>query len=105
MVIQFHSFRSPVRYSVGRFGKGADWFDIYKTLECLYKRAGGEHEFLALNWEPENEIKRLRVKANWFRHARHKNDRLENQMTQSDARALLGQLLQRALRHSFRRRA
>jgi hypothetical protein len=82
------------------FGRPEDWFDIYKALECLCQRAGGEHAFLALNWEPQSEVKRLKRSADWFRHARRKNDRLENPMPLSEARALLGKLLGRALRET-----
>ena len=37
------------------FAKGANWFDIYKALECLFKRAGGEHIFLDLGGGSENQ--------------------------------------------------
>jgi hypothetical protein len=80
------------------FGKGPGWFDIYKAIECLYARAGGEHAFLALNWE--KETKRLKTTANWFRHARRRNDRLENPMELKEGHALLGRLLSRALREA-----
>ena len=83
------------------FGKGANWFDIYKTLECLFKNAGGEPAFLALNWEPQEEIERVRYTANWFRHARRRNALPAMPLKSlDDARALLGKLLQRALRES-----
>lgn len=83
------------------FGKASGWFDIYKALECLFKRAGGEHAFLALNWEPEGKVKRLKRTADWARHARRRNDRLENPMPLEDARTVLGQLLRRALDARF----
>ena len=37
------------------FGK-ANWFDIYKALECLFIRARGEEAFLALGWEPSKRF-------------------------------------------------
>jgi hypothetical protein len=81
------------------FGKGANWFDIYKALECLF--AGDQKAFLALNWAPEKEVERLRYTANWFRHARRRNDLPAMPLKSlDDARALLAQLLQRALRES-----
>ena len=80
------------------FAKGADWFDIYKALECLFQNAGGEPAFLKLNWEPKKEVERLRYTANWDRHARRRNALHEIQpMSLNDARTLLGKLLRRAL--------
>ena len=80
------------------FAKGADWFDIYKALECLFQNAGGEPAFLKLNWEPKKEVERLRYTANWYRHARRRNALHEIQpMSLNDARTLLGKLLRRAL--------
>src|SRR4051794_36595208 len=39
------------------FGRATDWFDFYKSLECLILRFGGkkngEAKFLALGWAPE----------------------------------------------------
>jgi hypothetical protein len=81
------------------FGKGDDWFDIFKAFECLIEKFGGnEGAFLALNWEPEAEVKRLKQTANWARHARRKFDPPPNPMTLKDARVLLGRLLQSAFR-------
>ncbi len=80
------------------FGKGADWFDIYKALECLFLRAGGEREFLALAWEPKREVERLKQTSNWARHAKRKFERPKEPMNVKDAYKLLGQLLRRALR-------
>ncbi|HEY2664256.1 MAG TPA: hypothetical protein VGI47_07945, partial [Candidatus Binataceae bacterium] len=51
------------------FGKPPDWFDIYKALECLMLKFGGEAGFLALNWAPAAEVKRLKQTASWVRHA------------------------------------
>jgi hypothetical protein len=84
--------------AIVHFGKGADWFEMYKALECLENKAGGLHAFLALNWQPKEEIERLKYSANWPRHARRKEDRPARLlMNPNDARALLAQMLRRAL--------
>ena len=46
------------------------WFDIYKALECIMGRFGGESAFIALDWAPREDVKRLKQTANWARHAR-----------------------------------
>ncbi len=83
------------------FGKSANWFDIYKALECLLQKAGGERAFLALNWEPENEVRRLKRTAdwerNWARHAKPRGKPPKDPMGLEDAHGLLGRLLRRAL--------
>ena len=44
------------------FGRGDDWFDIYKALECLIGRfwRGEETDFLALGWASADKIKLLK---------------------------------------------
>jgi hypothetical protein len=80
------------------FGRASDWFDIYKTLECLILRFGpSESEFLKLNWAPGAEIDRLKRTANWARHAKRKFAPPPSPMALEDARSLLAQLLRRAL--------
>jgi hypothetical protein len=80
------------------FGRATDWFDIYKTLECLILRFGpSEYEFLKLNWASEAEIDRLKRTANWARHAKRKFASPPSPMAIKDARSLLAQLLRRAL--------
>jgi hypothetical protein len=80
------------------FGRATDWFDIYKALECLLDRYGGETAFVKLNWAPAGEVRRLKQTANSFRHAnRKKHQPPPNPMNLTEARALLGQLLRRAL--------
>ena len=76
----------------------ANWFDIYKALECLSERFGGEEKFLALGWEPKRDIKNLKRAANWERHVRWKYDPPDKPITISEARELLIRLLGRALR-------
>jgi hypothetical protein len=83
------------------FGRAIDWFDIYKALECLILRFGGnESAFLALGWASETGINRLKRTANWARHARRKFSPPPNPTSLKDARALLGLLLRRALKEA-----
>lgn len=83
------------------FGRAKDWFDIYKTLECLIAKFGGsENAFLALGWAQKNEITRLKRTANWARHAGRKFSPPANPMSLKDGRTLLGLLLRRALKEA-----
>jgi hypothetical protein len=81
------------------FGRGTDWFDVYKVLECLILRfgEGNEAAFLALNWAPDTEVQRLKRTANWSRHARGKFERPPDPMELEEARGFVGRLLRRAL--------
>jgi hypothetical protein len=79
------------------FGKATDWFDIYKCLECLILRFGGEAAFLALDWAPSDDVERLKRTANYARHAKRKYAPPANPMGLKDARVLLRHLLRRAL--------
>jgi hypothetical protein len=79
------------------FGRATDWFDIYKALECLEKRFGGETAFQELDWVPKTEVERLKRTANWARHARRKFKPPPNPMDLKEALKLLDQLLRRAL--------
>ena len=79
------------------FGKGSDWFDIYKALECLELKFGGESKLMALGWASKTQIELLKRTANFA--ARHANSKFEpppNLMTLKEARTLVGQLLNRA---------
>jgi hypothetical protein len=84
------------------FGRGNDWFDIYKALECLELRFGGERRghverFLGLGWADADEIGRLKRTANYKRrHARLKFDPPPNPMEGTEARDLLAKLMARA---------
>jgi hypothetical protein len=82
------------------FGRATDWFDIYKALECLMLRFGGERAFLAQAWQSKEEIVRLKQTANWSRHAKRKFDPPQNPMELKDARGVLGQLLRRAFKEA-----
>jgi len=80
------------------FGRAINWFDIYKTLERLILRFGGnESAFLALGWASQAEILLLKQTANWARHARRKFAPPGKLMSLKEAHSLLGQLLRRAL--------
>ena len=84
------------------FGKATEWFDIYKALECLEKRFGGNETAFRnfasdRNWVSLSELELLKRTANWARHARRKFDPPPNPMELEEARELLGQLLRRAL--------
>jgi hypothetical protein len=85
------------------FGRATDWFDIYKTLECLIMRFGrGKEElFLSFGWAPAAEITRLKRTANSARHAKRKFEPPANPMDLRDARDLLGRLLRRALNEAI----
>jgi hypothetical protein len=80
------------------FGRATNWFDIYKTLECLIDWFGGdEAKFLALKWVPRAEVKRLKQTANSFRHPKRKFKPHKNPMSLKEARELIASLLRRAL--------
>lgn len=83
------------------FGRATDWFDIYKTLECLILKFGGsESAFLALGWVSEAEITRLKRTANSARHAKRKFTPPPNPINLNEARTLLGLLLRRAFKEA-----
>jgi hypothetical protein len=72
------------------------WFDIYKALECLMHRSGVEQDFLALDWAPRNDVKRLKRTADWARHARRKKAKPSPATTEKEAKDLIARLLRRA---------
>ena len=78
------------------FARCDDWFDVYKALECLEKRFGGEEKFLTLGWAAKGKIKLLKQTANSARHARKKFAPPTHPMERAEARALLAQLMARA---------
>jgi hypothetical protein len=82
------------------FGRATDWFDIYKALECLITRFGGEARFLDLGWAPRDQIKRLKKTANSARHARRRYDRIDNPMNLRTASRLLEVLIRRAFKEA-----
>jgi hypothetical protein len=79
------------------YGRATNWFDVYKTLECLIQRFGpGEREFLAFGWASDTEISRLKRSANAARHAKRSFEPPKNPMTLKEARILLEELMRRA---------
>jgi hypothetical protein len=72
------------------------WFDIYKALECLMHRSGGETAFIALDWAPRDDVKLLKQTANWARHARRKYPEPSPATTEQDAKDLMSRLLRKA---------
>jgi hypothetical protein len=81
------------------YGKAtnSNWFDIYKTLETIEVKFGGQEKFRALGWAPKEDIARLKRTANWARHAKKKFPPPTDPMDFETARALLALLLRRAL--------
>ncbi|BBF91750.1 hypothetical protein [Blastochloris tepida] len=78
------------------FGRASDWFDLYKSLECLIRRFGSEQAFF--EWAgPESQARLLKQTANWHRHAPKKNERPVRPLSFDQARGALGFLLNRAL--------
>jgi hypothetical protein len=78
------------------FARCDDWFDVYKALECLEKRFGGEEKFLTLGWAAKGKIKLIKQTANSARHARKKFVPPPHPMERTEARDLLAQLMARA---------
>jgi hypothetical protein len=92
---------SLIHEALTYFRKSQTWFNIYKALECLILRFGGdEAKFLALQWEPSAQIKLLKRSANTLRHAKKQFEPIETPMTLRDANSLLSKLLRRALREA-----
>jgi hypothetical protein len=81
------------------FGRGKNWFDVYKTLECiiLVKFSGKENAFFSSGWAPEAKLRLLKQTANWARHAKRKFNPPSNPMSLDEGYQLLAQLLRRAL--------
>jgi hypothetical protein len=89
---------SLIQEALTYFRKSPTWFNIYKALECLILRFGGdEAKFFELEWEPRAQIKLLKRSANTLRHAKKRFEPPEQPMTLPDANALLSKLLRRAL--------
>lgn len=80
------------------YSRGDDWFDIFKALECLFARFGGEVKFKAREWVDKGKVDRLRQTANNQRHARLKNKEVRNPMERREARSVLGALISGAFK-------
>jgi hypothetical protein len=48
----------------------AEWFPLYKAIECVEDFAGGEAALDKLGWIEPSELKRVKRTANSFRHRR-----------------------------------
>ncbi|MDI4239323.1 hypothetical protein OZ411_41780 [Bradyrhizobium sp. Arg237L] len=72
------------------------WFEIYKALECLMDRSGGETAFLALGWAKRDDVKQLKQTANWSRHARRRFKKPSPATTEEEAKVLMRYLLRTA---------
>jgi hypothetical protein len=76
------------------FGRGESWFDMYKALECIQKKVGGQHTLADLGWATAEEIRMFRQTANSYaRHRRGKFDPPKQPMEIAAARELLGRLI------------
>ena len=75
------------------YGRRTDWFDIYKALECLEKKFGGETSLRNRLWMPLPALEKLKQTANSFRHARLKFEPVADPMPLDEARRVLGQLI------------
>jgi hypothetical protein len=87
------------------FARCYDWFDVYKALECLEMRFGGEGKgqvarFRGLGWADADQIDLLKQTANSGRHARKRFDPPSHPMEQTEARDLLAKLIARAFREA-----
>jgi hypothetical protein len=63
------------------FGKPEDWFNAYKTLECLMMWHGNnEAAVFSLGWQPKASLELLKRTASLFRHAEKKFGKPKNPM-------------------------
>jgi hypothetical protein len=84
---------SLIQEALTYFRKSPTWFNIYKALECLTLRFGGdEARFLKLEWEPQAQIKLLKRSANILRHAKKRFKPPEQAITLRDANTKSQQL-------------
>lgn len=86
--------------------RGDDWFDVYRALECLELRFGGERKgqverFRRLGWADPDKIELLKQTANSGRHARKKFDPPSHPMERTEARDLLAKLIARAFHEAL----
>jgi hypothetical protein len=84
----------------------AEWFDIYKAIECLEDRVGGELPLRKLNWIGAEDFKRLKRTANSFRHRKDGTHRPpEKPMEQKEALEQLAVMIGRAFADALERSA
>ncbi len=73
-----------------------DWYDIYKLVECLEHKYGGEHKLLAMKWLPEG-TKKLKKEANYRRHRRRLSDKRLPALTLRQGQKQIEELVRLAL--------
>jgi hypothetical protein len=79
-------------------GGARDWFDIYKALESLELKYGGERGLLEKGWADLQRVKLLKRTANAGpRHPERKIPPPDNPMPLSEARGLVGKLIVAAM--------
>jgi hypothetical protein len=83
-------------------GSDLDWYDIYKIIECLEHKFGGQKTLLKQTWAPPS-LKRLKSAANWPRHRRRQEDAPPHSMSIRDARKEVVDLVRLALERSSSR--
>lgn len=84
------------------FGRGDDWFDIYKALECLIGRFGGGRRRTFSRWagRAPTRLSCLSGLADFWRHSPRGRPKVvppPNPMERTEARRLLAKLIARAL--------
>lgn len=80
------------------FGGDQDWFDIYKALESLELKYGGERGLLELAWVERGRIKLLKATANSGpRHPARKYPPPANPMPLNVAQELIAELIAKAV--------
>lgn len=75
----------------------AEWFDIYKAIECLEDFVGSQAALEKLAWIGAFEFKNMKRSANSFRH-RGKHKAPQKLMPLKDARQLLGTMIREAFK-------
>jgi hypothetical protein len=83
-------------------GGEVDWYDIYKVVECLEHKYGGEHALLKQRWVPKS-VKKLKETGNWARHRRRAREAQSGTLSLNDGRTQVFDLLRRALAHEASR--
>lgn len=73
--------------------RGADWFDIYKAIECMVRVFGGEKEFAEATGFTLTRIKLLKRTANMTRHARGMFGDPEKPMDRAEAYEMTGRMI------------
>lgn len=72
------------------------WFDIYKTIESLEHKYGGEKGLQSKGWVAADDLKALKTTANFSRHARRKFAPPKTPVSVQTARSLLATIVKGA---------